>query len=171
MLMINTGILRSKPSWILPLFYGEANITTSGSDNRVILTEYEIDKLCTLTEIVITHGGTSAGNFICGMYGPVTNADDPTGCPLIAITASTATSGPNTQQTISFTSSVKLGVGKYFLAVQVSSGTTMQLYQTDISYIPDSCKWYYDAAYGAIADPCPALSASTKNLLIPLKVT
>ncbi len=149
-------------------FFSVNGITSSestfGTANRTYLIPLYLPTPITLTAIGVAWGATTAQNFTVGLYYDMDNT--PLYSPLI-VNASAAKTGPYTIQELTVTS-VTLYAGMYYLGVQsieplskILRGSPTILYGS-----PTSQAYYYDTTvFGALTDPCPAVTASITVLV------
>src|SRR5574343_174620 len=144
-------------AWLAP-FHGGFMISTSSATataGRVYLQEFEVLARQKLDAVVLTNQATVAGNVIVGIYGPVATQEVSTGLPLLVESSSTALSGVNSPQVITF-SEITVNPGLYYVAIEFSDAThtfTRQPSQTTMTGLTS----YYDRAggYGALTNPTP----------------
>jgi hypothetical protein len=149
--------------WIEP--YVNAIVVTqfapSGAAGRVFLTEFEVENEVTVDGISVVNGDSVAGNITVGIYGPIITEETPLSSPVAAESASTALSGTNIDQFISFTSPARLVTGRYYAATEWSDTTARTLRGTNQALI-SGAGFFYDrgGGYGALTNPCPAVTAT-----------
>lgn len=148
--------------WLIPYINLSVNNTSvTATAGRVWLNEFEVIKPCIVDAVNIYNQATVNGNVIVGIYGPIVTEEEAQGSPLVVESASTALSGASNAQTISLTQTT-LAPGRYYVAVQYSSGTHTYGRQADINVVTGWSQ-YYDrgGGYGALTNPCPATTKST----------
>lgn len=136
-----------------------ANTVTAGQVNLV---PFVLPYNCWLSKLGIPIENTSAGNITMGIYED--KGLTPLAGALLATTASSALGADaNELKEFSLTSLKFLKKGLYWLASEFSDATTVVFYHHygfSVATIAGIMKdWHYHQAYGALTDPCPALTA------------
>ena len=136
--------------------------TMSGSTvGRVYLARIEFAQSVVVTAINIFNGMQVAGNVTVGIYAEGA-ADTPAGGAVLA-EAATAQAGASGVQSIALTPT-PLPAGAYYVAIEMSDGlgtTGRSSGNSGLFMVNGKC--YYDRAggYGALTDPCPAITDGT----------
>lgn len=123
---------------------------------RVQLCPIQIPFTVTIDAIVIFYGDACAGNLRVGLYEDVN--DDPTGGDLLVESGSVAKAGVGQKQEVAVTQT-QLAPGLYWAAAQSDEITTL-IYRCHPYFSNGGSvqHYFYDHAYGAFTDPCPALT-------------
>lgn len=162
------GVILKNPNniptfrWMIPIAGYRSNATATATAGRVYMALVEIPFPVVVDGIQNYNYATVAGNVTVGLYKAIVE-DDPTGAVLIASSASTAMAGANAVQFIAFTSAVYLTPGRYYLAAEYSDGTaTFGSSAISAPLIQNSLAYYNrGGGYGALTDPCPAITLLT----------
>ncbi len=120
---------------------------------------------CYVDAVTITNAATISGNLIVGLYGPVAfTTDTPAGAPVVVQSVSTAHAGASTGQIITFTETF-LTKGKYYIAFELDNATATVFRQLNILDVAGWSATYVRAGgYGALTDPCPAVTTTGSNM-------
>lgn len=152
-------------AWLYNMFmkqggHAERTLAVAG---RVYLVPIELEEGTVMDALAFAVRGTAAGNVILGMYhdsGAIA-PKTPAGGALIAETPSTAVAGTFRVQEIEVTDAW-LPPGLYWVAIE-SDGTTLTVTGHGDGEMDTggTLRTYYydrDGGYGALADPCPAVT-------------
>ena len=127
---------------------------------RVNMIHIELTEAQSISAINISNGATIAGNITVGIYAEGA-PNTPAGGAVLVQSASTAHAGSNVFQSIAITPTW-LPAGGYYIAL-ICSDATSDIYRLGALSLYDGQGFYYDRAggYGALTDPCPAVTAAT----------
>lgn len=140
----------------------------NGAAGKVFLTGFEVENDVVVDAISHGNGDSVAGNIIVGIYGPLVTNETCLGAPVAVQSASTALAGTTTPQLISLTPT-RLERGRYYVALEYSDTTTRYYRLTTQTILLGSQGQFYDrgGGYGALTDPCPAVTNTATTLTVP----
>ena len=146
------------PTWLFP-FCGCRSLSSqaAGAIGKTFLCMIDISFPVSVDGIEVYNFATVAGNIIVGIYKVATN-DTPVGGAVITQSASTAMAGANQYQFIPFPSAVSLTPGQYYLAAEYSDVTATFGESNQAGNQNWSCAYTRGGGFGALTDPCPAIS-------------
>lgn len=138
---------------------------------RVYLMPIQVLFPSTVDRICVIYSGTRAGNMRVGIY---TDAgDSPFDGDLVVESASIAKSGTWRHQEFTIAATF-LEPGLYWVAIQSDEATTVLLWLDGVGTVPVAHQpYYYDrgGGYGAMTDPCPAVTAINYGPICYLRVS
>jgi hypothetical protein len=145
---------------VLPTVYFNEGISTITMVNkRVYIVPIQIPYMVIIDRLAYTLDTVSAGNVRMGLYRD--NGDTPVGGALVVESGSVAKAGTGRKQEVTIPNT-QLTPGLYWLAVLSDESTTI-IYRCDGAYGTGGTllACYYDiGAYGALTNPCPAITLS-----------
>jgi len=147
-----------------PYHWSIATTSATYTAARVYMELIEIPKAIKVDAIIISNAATISGNVRVGIYGPVPlTTDTVNGASLVVESSSTAQSGANVGQAITFTETT-LQAGKYYLAFQIDNITGTVNRHGNVTQVSNWTMYYErSGGYGALTNPCPTPVASASN--------
>jgi hypothetical protein len=151
--------------YLKPTHWQIAGASATYTAGTVYLEQVEVPNDVWVDAIVIPNAATIAGNVTVGVYGPIAlGTDDPSGAALVVESASTAHSGADTPQAITFTETY-LPKGKYYLALELSDATATVYRYTSVAQATGlTARYARGGGYGALTNPCPAATLTASNM-------
>lgn len=154
--------------YITPKLFSSSTATYTAG--RVIIQAVEVPYTVIADGINFYNGGTAAGEVVVGIYQPLeATPETAVDAVVIAESVSTVLVGTNTNQTVTFATPVTLQPGLYYIAIELSDATHT-LFRPAATTLPQKTDFqvYYDRAggYGALTNPCPAVSKTTGMAII-----
>lgn len=146
----------AKQRWIKPYYWTIAGATSRVvTAGRVYLIEFEVLTQAMVDAVAFVNAATVAGNITVGIYGPIATEETCDAAPLLVQSASTALTGVNTPQVVTFTPTL-LSQGRYYAAVECSDGTHTLYGSTNQNQIVGQTQRYdRGGGYGTLTNPCP----------------
>lgn len=159
--------LPNKARYLLPYFGGGAVASTSQTATaaRVVLELVEVPVNCTIDSAIIVNAATVAGNVTVGVYGPVAlTTDTCAGAALVVQSSSTAVSGANSPQIVTFTATA-FTKGKYYVAAEFSDASNTFMRHSEVAQVVGWTQ-YFDqgGGYGTLPTTCPAITDSAAGM-------
>ncbi len=151
--------------YIKPSHWAIASTSATYTAGTVYLEQIEVRTDSFVDAIVISNAATIAGNITVGVYGPVALAtEDPSAAVMIVESASTAHSGANMSQAVTFTETF-LPKGKYYLAFEASDATATVNRHANVRQVTGWTGTYArGGGYGALTNPCPTYTETASNM-------
>lgn len=150
--------------------WAPANGSITNVAGRVHLLLLEIDTACKIDQVTFQiGGGGGSGNFIVGVYGPVTpGSPDETalGATLVAQSASTAFVGSAGTVLGAALSMATQSPGMYYVALHMSLSTNIVQGHANSSSVGGAAQ-YFDQTFGSLPGIVPALGSANNRSNIP----
>ena len=161
--------IRTFQRWIKPYHSGIAVTSQTATAGRVLMVLFEVLEDVSLDGIACQNAATVAGNATVGVYGPITTEETSSSVPLLVESASTALSGVNSSQFISFTAT-RARKGRYYAVIEFSDAThTYQRQSNTTQVVGFGALYDRSGGYGALTNPSPS-TTNTGNALPGLYV-
>lgn len=151
--------------WLTPVHGGVGATSQTPTAGRVYLTQFEVPAPCLIDGLAYSIGGTSAGNVIGGVVGPVTRTGDTAAAGVVlAQSASTAQGSINTLQVLTWTA-VYATAGIYFAALEFSDATATYNRISNVVQASGVAAVYdRGGGFGALTDPTPAVTETASAI-------
>lgn len=149
--------------FLKPVMWSVASSSlTATTAGRCFCVLFEVPHTLKVDAITFINGATVAGNVRVGIYGPCAS-ETMLDAVLAVESASTAQSGTNAPQTITFTETT-LKKGRYYACLQFDDTTATAMRQANQSQLTGLNQTYdRGGGYGAFTTPAPAMTNTGSN--------